>query len=220
MNWKLAPSLKRLIDQINALAPKRNKESDGTIGDAAHAARQSDHNPRYLDLGKQAGYYVTAADITHDPAGGVDCNELFNSLIDAKDPRLKYIIWNRQIVNARGLNPFEQIKYKGTNPHTHHLHISVWPSNVGVLDTTDWKIKLSPSKPATEPQYRLLKRGMRGDDVKAAQAALKKALNSKLVPDGIFGSKTEYAVKRFQSIHKLKPDGIIGAETRKLLFGE
>jgi hypothetical protein len=67
MAWRPAKSLIQLRDQINQIAPNRSKASDGTIGDAAHASRASDHNPwvREGDAG-----VVTAIDITHDPDDG------------------------------------------------------------------------------------------------------------------------------------------------------
>lgn len=45
MPWYLAPSLAQLRAEVNARWPKRSKASDGTIGDRAHSARTSDHNP-------------------------------------------------------------------------------------------------------------------------------------------------------------------------------
>ena len=44
MAWRVARSLDVLLGQLNALAPERSKASDGSIGDAAHASRSSDHN--------------------------------------------------------------------------------------------------------------------------------------------------------------------------------
>ncbi len=52
-----------------------------------------------------------------------------------------------------------------------------------------------------------LKRGDRGTDVKVLQTALC------LIPDGIFGSITEEAVKTFQADHGLTVDGIAGPKT-------
>ena len=64
MAWRVAQSLIRLRDQINLAAPTRSKASDGTIGDAAHATRDSDHNP-WVKEGALG--IVTAMDITHAP---------------------------------------------------------------------------------------------------------------------------------------------------------
>ena len=59
---------------------------------------------------------------------------------------------------------------------------------------------------------RLLKRGSRGEDVKAVQAALH------CYPDGIFGELTEEAVKDWQEVHGLGVDGIIGRLTWDSIF--
>ena len=53
----------------------------------------------------------------------------------------------------------------------------------------------------------VLKKGYRGDEVVQIQIAL--GINA----DGIFGSKTEIAVKKFQKENGLNPDGIVGKKT-------
>ena len=53
-----------------------------------------------------------------------------------------------------------------------------------------------------------LKKGSKGTAVKELQKNLNIILNSKLDVDGIFGAKTEEAVKKFQSKYNLKVDGI------------
>ncbi len=68
MSWRLAYSLTTLRAECNAAAPNRRKHNDGDIGDAAHASRVSRHNP-YRGV-------VTALDITHDPARGMDVHAL------------------------------------------------------------------------------------------------------------------------------------------------
>lgn len=61
----------------------------------------------------------------------------------------------------------------------------------------------------------VLKKGSKGQEVKALQGALH------LYPqDGIFGQKTEDAVKAFQKAKGLKVDGIVGNQTWALLFPE
>jgi hypothetical protein len=136
MAWRVAKSLLRLRDQINALAPDRSKASDGTIGDAAHASRSSDHNPWVKDgnIG-----VVTAMDITNDIAHGCDAQALVDALVSSEDPRIKYIIWNRKIVNSR-IQPWVWRNYSGTNPHTKHFHISVRPEKAAYDSTDSWQV--------------------------------------------------------------------------------
>jgi hypothetical protein len=101
MAWRVAKSLLRLKKQVDAKAPQRNIDSDGTIGDELHASRSSDHNPWVKD-GKKG--VVMAMDLTHDPANGCDANALAEAIRTSRDPRVKYIIWNRRIANFRALN--------------------------------------------------------------------------------------------------------------------
>lgn len=58
----------------------------------------------------------------------------------------------------------------------------------------------------------ILKRGSKGNDVKAVQTALK------IEADGIFGVITEFAVKAWQRDHNLVVDGIVGEQTWASLF--
>lgn len=112
MAYRVANSLNVLLNQLNNMAPRRSKASDGAIGDPAHASRVSDHNPDRYGV-------VRARDYTHDPAGGLDCHWLADKLVRSGDARIKYIIWNRRIWQG------SWSYYSGTNPHTQHLHLSV-----------------------------------------------------------------------------------------------
>ena len=58
-----------------------------------------------------------------------------------------------------------------------------------------------------------LKNGSKGTDVKTLQEALNKAGGYGLATDGIFGAKTEAAVRDFQKKNKLGVDGIVGPQT-------
>jgi hypothetical protein len=136
--WRVASSLNVLLGQLNVLAPRRSKASDGSIGDADHASRDSDHNPWY------GPGIVTARDFTHDPAGGLDCQWLANVLVANRDPRIKYIIWNRRIWQGSWR------AYSGTNPHTKHLHLSVVASPAND-STSPWAgINAAPPSPPPE----------------------------------------------------------------------
>jgi hypothetical protein len=136
--WRVARSLDVLLGQLNALAPRRNKASDGSIGDADHQNRSSDHNPWY------GPGIVTARDFTHDPAGGLNCQTLANTLVGHRDPRIKYIIWSRQIWNpSAGWQ-----RYSGANPHTNHLHLSVVASPA--CDSTAQWAGIGPLPPSED----------------------------------------------------------------------
>jgi len=125
MAWRLANSLITLRNQINAAYPNRNKDSDGTIGDPAHAATKSEHNPN-------AAGVVTAMDITHDPKNNVHGGDLAEALND--DNRTWYVIWNRKIWDIKW------IPYWGKNPHDRHVHISTNQSASRYDDGRNWNI--------------------------------------------------------------------------------
>jgi len=131
--WRLAKSLEVLRAQINERWPNRRKDSDGTVGDPAHAARKSDHNP------DRAGI-VNALDITHDPENGADCAAITEALRESEDARIKYVIfagrmfasYERESRAAWTWGP-----YHGSNLHTGHCHVSVH----GEADSPeDWEL--------------------------------------------------------------------------------
>lgn len=139
MAWRVAKSLLTLQQQLNRAFPRRNKISDGTIGDLDHSNRASDHNPWY------GPGIVTAMDITHDPANGVDIDQLSDELAASKDHRIKYIIANRLILDTRtGLLPGTANRwqpYNGSNPHVKHLHLSVM-ANSACDDARPWNLPM------------------------------------------------------------------------------
>lgn len=116
-NWRLAKSLETLRAQLNEQFPLRSKVSDGSVGDLGHSQRKSDHNPNSRGV-------VTAIDVTNDPArDGLSGQKLADALYRSRDPRIKYLIFNRRITTlpfGTGWKP-----YKGANAHAHHVHISV-----------------------------------------------------------------------------------------------
>lgn len=126
--WRLAPSLEAAWREANRLAPNRSRRSDGSIGDAAHQARKSDHNP------KEGGGtdWVDAIDLTNDPDGGFDAHAHAQQLAARADPRVKYVISNGRIWQ-RGIG---WSGYGGPNPHRAHIHISIRPE--GRFETSSW----------------------------------------------------------------------------------
>ena len=139
--WRLAYSLHKLREQLDEWAPERSKISDGSIGDARHQSRRSDHNPwvKVLHKGHVFGV-VTAIDITHDPEGGCDCDVLASYLM--RDSRVKYLIWKRRIWNPTVSQAWR--RYKGADPHTEHMHVSVMSSQQFFDDKKPWPLA-SPS---------------------------------------------------------------------------
>lgn len=77
----------------------------------------------------------------------------------------------------------------------------------GIVGKNTWKTLLSL------PQYPILRNGDKGNFVRFLQ----QLLESKFIPvggiDGMFGSKTETAVKNFQQNNGLVVDGIVGPNT-------
>lgn len=144
IRWRVAESLLALRRQINALAPDRDPKSDGSIGDDNHLKKgfaNSDHNPHVMDGGMGV---VTALDVTHDPRH-CDGGRLAASLHASRDPRIKYIIWNRRIANSSpvGASPaWEWRAYRGANPHDHHIHLSVKASKLLYDSKSPWTVTL------------------------------------------------------------------------------
>lgn len=64
-----------------------------------------------------------------------------------------------------------------------------------------------------------LKYGSRGEAVRKLQQALIDQGYLKGSADGVFGNKTENAVRAFQKAKKLKVDGLAGKKTQELLYG-
>lgn len=137
--WRVANSLNQLLAQANALAPHRNKASDGSIGDPAHQAEAcaSQHNSCCVRVG--GVWIIRARDFTHDPAGGFDSYAFAEQLRLSHDPRIRYVISNRRITSASRNWQWES--YSGSDPHTNHAHVSVWDDQARFDDTSRaWRI--------------------------------------------------------------------------------
>ncbi len=121
MSPKLCKAGVQLREQIDDSYPDRDRTSDGWIGDTRHSARPSDHNPDKQGI-------VRAIDIDRDLSGKAK-PDLMPDLADqirlaAKrgDKRISYIIFDGRIASARF--GFRWRKYKGSNAHKSHCHIS------------------------------------------------------------------------------------------------
>lgn len=129
MTWEVSPILVPLIAEIKA-------EHPGvviyTIGDQQHQQEVSDHNPDEWD-------FVCAADVMIGPHfTAADAEHLFVRLRQIKDSRTAYAIYNRRI-ESRTVKPWQVRKYKGDDPHTGHVHVSV-VHGPDPHPTTSWHI--------------------------------------------------------------------------------
>ena len=134
---KATPAAIAVLRQATKIAPSRSKVSDGLLPSKAHQEQNpnSDHNSGL------------AVDLTHDPARGIDCHDLYEQL--KRDKRVKYLIFKGQIwIPGRGDKP-----YTGSNPHNKHLHISI-KDNCG-NDESPWFPWLDKPKFSTVDQARL-----------------------------------------------------------------
>ena len=115
-----SPAAVAVLRQATAIAPNRNKASDGLLPSAAHIKQNpnSDHNSGL------------AVDLTNDPHHGIDCREIFEKL--KADKRVDYLIFNSRIWSARN----GERDYTGVNRHEKHLHISIKADCA--KDTSPW----------------------------------------------------------------------------------
>ncbi len=154
MTWRNAQSLDVLLDEINRRHPGRSKASDGSIGDAAHATRASDHNPWVKDGSTGV---VTARDFTNDNDPGVrfDSSEFAEWLRKrckaGTETRVKYVISDRRICSP--MNDWAWRRYDGSNPHDKHVHVSVESSKSSYDSPRPWGWEAAgkpaaPAKPA------------------------------------------------------------------------
>lgn len=118
-----------LRNQVNRRWPDRDKTSDGWIGDRAHAARVSDHNPDNHG-------WVHALDIDADLLGPGRraksrkvAQELADQLIEyarSGEPgsdRLKYVVFDNHIASGTYAKQFWTWR-KGSWGHENHIHVS------------------------------------------------------------------------------------------------
>ena len=124
--WRPCAAALTLRAQVDKRWPKRDRGADGIIGDAAHRARPSDHNP------DRAGW-VHALDIDADLLGSGRGRGMAQILADQivayaasglpGSQRIKYVVYNDQI--ASGTYSASWFKWRGSGyGHFDHIHVS------------------------------------------------------------------------------------------------
>lgn len=193
----LATSLVVARARINHRWPHRDHRSDGWIGDAAHRATASDHNPDGRGL-------VHAIDVDRD---GIHTPTVLAAFMTS--PATHYVIFDRTIWSAK--DKFAPRHYTGENPHTGHIHESIWHSSFA----ENWSGGWSPigGFPANMGPVAY---GYIGSNTQLVQAYLN-GFRYALRVDGDFGPATDRAVQSFQRRAGIKVDGIVGSQTRHAL---
>lgn len=128
--WTLAAWIPGLFAAFDAVWPARSHDQDGTIGDAAHQAEVSGHNPddtpgvRAERQDADTIPEVRAADVD---ARGVDMDAAVAAVLQDRSALalLIYIIWNGHIWRAS--NGWQREIYTGSDPHRTHAHFSGHP---------------------------------------------------------------------------------------------
>lgn len=126
------------------------------------------------------------------------------------DGHVGYYIGNGKVIEARGFNYGIVITELKERPWLHWYKLPIINYNT----STEQPIIPSTSKLGD----RLLKQGMKGEDVKELQHLLNELFNCKLEEDGDFGPATLAAVKEFQSYAHLTVDGKYGAKSHEALM--
>jgi hypothetical protein len=153
--WILVPCLVSLRNEFNVLAPHRDKASDGSIGDAAHQAEPSDHNPDetgntpYEDADNTNE--VHAIDVDSDLNQPDWTMERAVQIVVGRhrrgeDDRLNYVIYRRRIWASPD---WAEREYTGASPHTEHAHFSARYTTAQERDTSAWGL-LEDDMPSAE----------------------------------------------------------------------
>lgn len=204
----LAKSLWNLRAEVNKRYPRRDKASDGWLGDWRHQRTVSDHNPG-------PGGVVRALDIDKD---GID--PWFVVARAIKHPSTNYVIFNRTIWSRD--HGFKARRYYGSNPHDKHIHVSVRHTAEACNSSRVWLGTAPTPKPTPKPTPYpsfpgTVRAGQVGPNVRSVQARLK-ARGWKIGVDGRFGPETERVVRAYQKDKHLSQDGVVGPATWKSLW--
>jgi hypothetical protein len=150
-SWILIAAGKSLMAEFDAIAPERDHASDGSIGNLAHAAEVSDHNPD--ETGSvpihDADHIneVHAIDVDSDlRTPGLTMEYVVQFILlrcrSGAEKRLRYIIYNRRIWEAD--NGWKQRAYTGASAHTEHAHFSFSYTTSLEASTVSWHLEDIP----------------------------------------------------------------------------
>lgn len=235
---RVATCLNILRDEIKKRWPGRDTRSDGALGDQAHAARKSDHNPNSAGV-------VRARDFDEDGMDApwvVEHLRLLGALGDRRLVPEGYIIYEGHITGAGSVqskrwNSWR--RYTGSNPHDKHFHVSCTqtPGAAGYDSTASWGIAGGHALQPTEAS--VFDIGSRGHAVSFIQSACNwlapyripdsgRGIGGQIKVTGIYNKQTKTAVREFQRFcnqflryigrpANVTEDGIVGPQTLQLM---
>lgn len=217
-SYRLCIAGGELRSEFDAAYPKRQRTSDGWIGDAAHSARKSDHNP---DRRFKPGV-VKAIDVDKDTGGDFNADvEKVRARGAAGDKRLRggYIIWRGRICGTH--TRWAWHRYTGSNGHFEHAHFS-FADEQGDFDARgDWGIEAAPATvlpDVHEHRTATISREDVGhaDEVRDLQGHLNAWRRNRQLSthpiDGKWDAWLEVAWRTFQKAYGLEVDGICGPQ--------
>jgi hypothetical protein len=145
-SWILVPCLVALRNELNELSPDRDRRSDGSIGDLAHADRPSDHNPDetgetpYEDPDSRNEVHAYDADSSGPWPPGQDFGMYWDEIARRHrlglDDRLQNLIYNGRIASRTWGWTWRD--YNGSNAHTEHGHASARYTSAQEASTRPW----------------------------------------------------------------------------------
>lgn len=150
-DWVLIPCLKTLFAEFDRIAPGRDRASDGSIGDAAHRAEVSDHNPdetgsvpiHDADKVNELHAIDVDDDLRESDLTMEKCVQfLVGRCNSGAESRLRYIIYNRRIWSAS--SGWVQKTYTGASAHTEHAHFSASYDSKHEASTASWHLEDIP----------------------------------------------------------------------------
>lgn len=223
-SWILVPCLVTLRGEFNLIAPKRDKASDGSVGDPRHAANSSDHNPdetgRTPSSDTDRVNEVHAIDVDKElRQAGWDMNRCLQIIITRHraglDDRLQNVIYNRRIWSRSW--GWTARTYTGSNAHTQHGHFSARYGSAQEASTKPWGLAeaflAGKAAGVNKPGTRTIRKGAVGDDV----AFLRRWLG---LPVGrSFDAALDKKLRAYQKMRGIAVDGICGPGTWSQILG-
>jgi hypothetical protein len=197
----LVPCLVALRREFDDLFPDRDRRSDGWIGDPAHQARPSDHNPDERGL-----VHAIDVDAGLEPMGSMQAfvDHLVGRHRTGADKRLTYVIYRRRIWSASW--NWRARRYGGSNPHDEHAHFSASDIPARERDGTNWFLEEVPVA-LTDADKKWLAAQIDAAATNAAERVWKKKLNIAVAPGQKANMQEAGSILRYTSSEHHRIEG-------------